>query len=265
MIRARSRVLESRHFDSHLIDMADFWVSAQKHWCKYCKKFIANNKPSLEIHNNGRAHKEAVERFLRGVYKDGQLKKEEEEEKMRELQRIEKAAVQSFIHKGDRGSLSSTSSVSDYSRRSRQYPVATSSATPTPPPPTLEELQGKAPTIPQNLQGRDEWAIPAAIAEPGQWQTMLPAEKKSDNKPEKKDTTAATSRDVPPEFQDDEQEDEEDLRNFKIREKEYPADALVDDGDDDKKKDTGGAMFKKRKLGKEGSKRKIRRKTEDND
>lgn len=94
---------------------------------------------------------------------------------------------------------------------------------------------------------------------------MLPAEKKSDNKPEKKDATAATSRDVPPEFQDDEQEDEEDLRNFKIREKEYPVDALVDDGDDDKKKDTGGAMFKKRKLGKEGSKRKIRRKTEDND
>ncbi|KAI7884864.1 hypothetical protein K492DRAFT_204350 [Lichtheimia hyalospora FSU 10163] len=240
--------------------MADFWVSAQKHWCKYCKKFIANNKPSLEIHNNGRAHKEAVERFLRGVYKDGQLKKEEEEEKMRELQRIEKAAVQSFIHKGDHGSLSSTSTVSDYSRRSRPYPVATSSSTPAPP--TLEELQGKAPTIPQNLQGRDEWALPAVVAEPGEWQTMVPTKEKSDNKPEKKDS----GRDIPPEFQDDEQEDEEDLRNFKIREKEYPVDSLVGDGDDDKKEeDTGGAMFKKRKLGKGGNKRKIRRKTEDND
>lgn len=93
---------------------------------------------------------------------------------------------------------------------------------------------------------------------------MLPTKEKSDVKPEKKKDTAAT-RDVPPEFLDDEQEDEEDLRNFKIREKEYPVDALVDDADDDKKKDTGGAMFKKRKLGKDGSKRKIRRKTEDND
>jgi hypothetical protein len=37
---------------TRFFDRADYWVSQQRHWCKYCKKYVANNKPvsmSLQI------------------------------------------------------------------------------------------------------------------------------------------------------------------------------------------------------------------------
>ncbi|KAI9496481.1 ZIP zinc transporter-domain-containing protein [Zychaea mexicana] len=86
--------------------------------------------------------------------------------------------------------------------------------------------------------GREEWAIPSNIATPGQWQTVAPIEGERKNgsladKGNRANTKKATmtTHDNAPEFQDDDgAEDDEDLRNFKIQEKQLPVDD--DDGGD---------------------------------
>ncbi|ORY97186.1 ZIP zinc transporter-domain-containing protein [Syncephalastrum racemosum] len=72
--------------------------------------------------------------------------------------------------------------------------------------------------------GREEWAVPAAIATPGEWEVVT---KKKDTEAEEEPSANKrkyTSHDDKPEFEEPEAEDQEDLRNFKIKEKEYPTD-----------------------------------------
>ncbi|KAI8137340.1 hypothetical protein BJV82DRAFT_356833 [Fennellomyces sp. T-0311] len=230
--------------------MADFWVSQQRHWCKYCKKYIANNKPSLDIHNNGRQHKDAVERFLRGVYKDGQVKKEEDEKKLKELQRIEKAAMMSMggVPSGYRSSIATTT---------KTRPSTKPSITFAPPPPHEPTDETQPPPNPYNLQGRDEWAVHTDTATPGEWQTVASKPRKAVAAESTDKEKKGTTHDVAPEFQDDEGEDEEDLANFKIQEKQLPLD---DAAEDDK---TEAPVFKKRKIGQQGNKAKRRIRSKD--
>ncbi|KAI8384958.1 ZIP zinc transporter-domain-containing protein [Radiomyces spectabilis] len=90
-----------------------------------------------------------------------------------------------------------------------------------PAPPPLSVLAAPAPEQP--VEGREEWAIRSNIAQPGEWETVTPSSQSSmAAKDQHKKTDTATTHDQKPEFQDDEAEDEEDLRNFKIREKELP-------------------------------------------
>lgn len=108
------------------------------------------------------------------------------------------------------------------------------------------------------LEGREEWTRPADIAAPGEWQIVTPrrnpdATSKSkeegvSSKPSKENTAGDATK---PELEDEEEEEhEEDLRNFKIREKEYPADALADLPETESKEEgsNGSSLFKKRKL-----------------
>lgn len=98
--------------------------------------------------------------------------------------------------------------------------------------------------------GREEWAVPAAVAAPGEWEVVT---KKKDPEAEDEDASTAnkrkyTTHDDKPEFEEPEAEDQEDLRNFKIKEKEYPTD--THHHEEDKDASQGGAVFKKRKVGK---------------
>ncbi|CAJ0762325.1 17750_t:CDS:2, partial [Entrophospora sp. SA101] len=47
---------------------SEYWISQKKHWCQYCKIYITDNKPSRNMHENGKKHKDNVEKFLRNVY-----------------------------------------------------------------------------------------------------------------------------------------------------------------------------------------------------
>lgn len=130
------------------------------------------------------------------------------------------------------------------------------------PPPSLESLA--APNI--QLQGRDEWALPQDDAMIGKWQAVSTpgAPKDAGTKKVNDKAAAATTHDQAPEFQDDDEDQEEDLNEFKIKEKEYPLDHQppVDTAPADS---TG--LFKKRKLGGEkgnmaAKKRMIRKKND---
>jgi hypothetical protein len=81
----------------------------------------------------------------------------------------------------------------------------------------------------------------------GKWQTVSTGTPKGDGGSTKKaDDTATTTHDQAPEFQDDDEDQEEDLNEFKIKEKEYPLDHQPTE--ETAPADTTG-LFKKRKLG----------------
>ncbi|GAA5917324.1 hypothetical protein JCM8208_005014 [Rhodotorula glutinis] len=73
--------------------MADYWVSRDKYFCKYCKIYIADDKPSRIHHETGFRHKGNYERYIREVYRKGMTDKKDRAEEAKELARVEAAAA----------------------------------------------------------------------------------------------------------------------------------------------------------------------------
>jgi ABC-type proline/glycine betaine transport system substrate-binding protein len=120
--------------------------------------------------------------------------------------------------------------------------------------PTIEELREqaeaeKSQAEAKTMKGREEWAVNKEIAKVGKWETVVvqpPAlclsnHQTSTDGNNKNDS--GSTHDQGAEFQDDD-EDEEDLHTFKVREKELDI-PIEEDGD---KKDEEAVTFKKRKV-----------------
>lgn len=72
--------------------MSEYWVSHKKYFCKYCNIYIADDAPSRRQHESGLRHKGNVERFVRGLYKEGEKRKQDREEEKRDMARVEQAS-----------------------------------------------------------------------------------------------------------------------------------------------------------------------------
>ncbi|KAI9307009.1 hypothetical protein BJ944DRAFT_247727 [Cunninghamella echinulata] len=238
--------------------MADFWVTQQKHWCKYCKKYLYNNKATIQKHESGAAHKLQVEQFLSNVYKKGKEDKKEAENIRRELERIEKAANKSMgISTSEEKELSDTAETVKKSIPQtpiKQYSKINANL---PPPPSLASLQASSSSKTTQLKGKEEWAIKNEVAMVGQWETVTAQE-------ETKIPSKTTKTEPPSSLQndksnnnnnedDDDEDAQEDLSQFKIKEKEYPIDTFDTPDDNIEDNQNTGSLFKKRKLGQKGN------------
>ncbi|GAA5853565.1 hypothetical protein JCM5353_007784, partial [Sporobolomyces roseus] len=72
--------------------MADYWISRDKYFCKYCKIYIADDKPSRTQHETGFRHKGNYERYIRDIYKRGARDQKDKNEEAKEIARIDAAA-----------------------------------------------------------------------------------------------------------------------------------------------------------------------------
>lgn len=73
--------------------MSEYWVSHKRYHCKYCNIYIADDKPSRQQHENGLRHKGNVERFVRGLYKEGEKRVREREEEKGIMASVGKACM----------------------------------------------------------------------------------------------------------------------------------------------------------------------------
>ncbi|RUS22910.1 hypothetical protein BC937DRAFT_95123 [Endogone sp. FLAS-F59071] len=223
--------------------MSEYWVSQSKHWCQYCKKYIADNKATRQLHESGKTHKEAVEKFLRDVYKRNAADKKEQESVRREVERIEKAALKQYT--ADLGGQVPP----DVKVLSSKTP-GSSSKTITKPTPKLASPAPEPKSLPPP---------PREVAMPGEWTIVTPPAAKVQGKDE--EDSAATEQN-----EEEEEEDPDDLRNFKVVEKtldsfEIGGGTKRDRGEMVGDEETTGALFKKRKVGGQGKVRNIRKKT----
>ncbi|KAG9292052.1 hypothetical protein G9A89_017952 [Geosiphon pyriformis] len=261
---------------SFVLPMSDYWVSQAKHWCRYCRIYIADNKPSRLMHENGKKHRENVERFLRDVHRREEENKKDDDKMKRELERINRAAMKQY--KKDVGLATTGSSMT-------ALKTAINTAVASAPPPSTDERDAyyntplpllpdtfssftssssfQPSTMPNNISVRETTAavvsteviIPMPVTEEeenpndgsvpviGKWRPVTPPPPPSP--PRKIDEngkllsgdTADTGF-----LSDDEEEDDDpdDLRNFKIVEKTLD---IVSNGSNEEK-----VSLKKRKL-----------------
>lgn len=76
--------------------MSEYWKSQPRKFCDFCKCWITDNKPSIEFHEKGKRHKEAVQQRIDAVRKKGV---EDEKKKQKEsdyMARMERAAMEAF-------------------------------------------------------------------------------------------------------------------------------------------------------------------------
>ncbi|CAG8469268.1 12026_t:CDS:2 [Ambispora leptoticha] len=229
------------------------------------------------MHESGKKHKENVEKFLRNIYRREEETKKEDDKVKRELQRIERAAMKQY--KKDVG-LAETGASLNTLRSAIDNAVANA------PPPSTDEREAYYKTsLPSSsaLYYSDTTTVTAQLeSDSSTLVTSLEisevtAEEDSQiaiidapNKPEDRDTTAAsskqegkfddkTNRDYIPsieEYEEEEEDDPDNLLNFKVIEKTLPInnDAIADEK----------VILKKRKIGKEGKQpKKIRKKSYD--
>ena len=107
--------------------MSEFWKSNPRKFCDFCKCWLADNKISISIHENGKGHKEMVQKKISSSHK-ASVKKEKEEVQAKKLfQQMEKNANKAY--EKDLGNVSSTApaffeSVSIGPGKSNQNPDA---------------------------------------------------------------------------------------------------------------------------------------------
>ncbi|GAA5932368.1 uncharacterized protein JCM15063_001202 [Sporobolomyces koalae] len=107
--------------------MADYWISRDKYFCKYCKIYIADDKPSRIQHETGLRHKGNYERYIRDIYKRGARDAKDKVEESKEMARIEAAAKAAMGIDSEAPSVAET--------QDQEPPVASTSKA-KPPPPT---------------------------------------------------------------------------------------------------------------------------------
>ena len=76
--------------------MADYWKSGERHFCTFCKCWLAGNKISIELHERGNNHKNNVKARLDQVRRDKVEKERQEKQFNSTLADIERAATVAY-------------------------------------------------------------------------------------------------------------------------------------------------------------------------
>ncbi|KAI0779355.1 hypothetical protein C8Q74DRAFT_1157605, partial [Fomes fomentarius] len=207
--------------------MSEYWVSHKKYLCKYCNIYIADDAPSRRQHETGLRHKGNVERFVRGLYKAGEKRKQDMEEEKREMARIEKAASAAFAQDVSTGLAKAGSSGSPIASSSTAT-AAPKTAAPKPSNPfanysTAESLgftdpdaeRAKAEAERRQTQGvAGEWQV-VEIVQPKEPEDEDGGEHGEGEKPGESSTESQTGQKRPA----DAPADDEDTRGWKLRRK----------------------------------------------
>jgi WW domain-binding protein 4 len=76
--------------------MTEFWKSGERHFCIYCKCWLAGNKLSINLHESGNHHKNNVKAKLDQLRKTSLEKERQTKELNTTLGQMERAANESF-------------------------------------------------------------------------------------------------------------------------------------------------------------------------
>lgn len=78
--------------------MSEYWVSQAKFHCKYCKVWIADNKPSRALHDSGLTHKRNIEVFHKKKREDSLHGAQSERDLQKTLADIERSAKEALAN-----------------------------------------------------------------------------------------------------------------------------------------------------------------------
>ncbi|CAF1024059.1 unnamed protein product [Rotaria sp. Silwood1] len=76
--------------------MSEYWKSGERHYCKFCKCWLAGNKISIDLHERGNHHKSMVKTKLDQLRKESIEKEHQNKQLNQTLGHMERAANESF-------------------------------------------------------------------------------------------------------------------------------------------------------------------------
>jgi WW domain-binding protein 4 len=76
--------------------MADYWKSGERHYCTFCKCWLAGNKVSIDLHESGNHHKSMVKAKLDQLRRANVEKERQDKQFNETLGQMERAANESF-------------------------------------------------------------------------------------------------------------------------------------------------------------------------
>ncbi|GLD96449.1 hypothetical protein PINS_up005132 [Pythium insidiosum] len=113
--------------------MVDYWVSRERHYCKFCNVWMQSDKASIRHHEQGGRHKQNVDAALKAKRRDKSDAAAAERELAQQLREIERAAHAKFATDVATGSSSAVASASGV-------------VAPPPPPPRRPRPSGPPPS-----------------------------------------------------------------------------------------------------------------------
>ncbi|RXW22971.1 hypothetical protein EST38_g2879 [Candolleomyces aberdarensis] len=199
--------------------MSEYWVSKKKYFCKYCEIYIADDAPSRNHHESGMRHKGNLERYIRGIYKQGVQRKKDQEEEKREMERVEKLANAAFAEDVGAGRASAAAGPSKPTAARRPADSKPSSSGPWANYSTAESLGYTDPDA-ERLAAEQELRRSQGVA--GEWEVLSTVNPTPP--PPQAEAPLGEEEDVKPDVSIGEKRpaetivaDEEDTRSFKIR------------------------------------------------
>ncbi|BES94088.1 U1 zinc finger [Nesidiocoris tenuis] len=78
-------------------EKTEYWKSQDRKFCDFCQCWIADNKPSIQSHENGKRHKESVAKKLAAMSKKSMKQHKESIEIDKDMKRMEEAAMKAYL------------------------------------------------------------------------------------------------------------------------------------------------------------------------
>ncbi|KAH0559024.1 hypothetical protein KQX54_000690 [Cotesia glomerata] len=75
----------------------DYWQSQGRKFCDFCKCWIADNRASIDFHENGKKHKENVSKRVKQIYKNSTKQAKIRKKFESDLENMEKAAMAAYV------------------------------------------------------------------------------------------------------------------------------------------------------------------------
>ncbi|XP_049868608.1 WW domain-binding protein 4 [Pectinophora gossypiella] len=77
--------------------MTEYWKSQSRKYCEFCKCWFADNKVSISFHENGKRHKENVQKHISQLTKKSAKEAKQKDKIDDEMKKMEEAAMAAYL------------------------------------------------------------------------------------------------------------------------------------------------------------------------
>jgi hypothetical protein len=218
--------------------MSEYWKSIPKYWCKRCNDFVTDTPLGRKNHEATGKHQSALKRFLRDLHKDNERAITASENAKREVARLN-ALVSGGGGSSAASAVPSPSVAKPEQKKGERWGAATRALTAEEKKRQMKELEALGVAMPEEFRGD--------LALPGEWTTVSVEEAKPLSEKEALQKELAEARKAELEEAerkrkwDELDQDEKEIRSFKIQARTYPG------AQEEEEADLGVLFGKKRK------------------
>ncbi|KAI5855702.1 hypothetical protein BZA05DRAFT_389405 [Tricharina praecox] len=205
--------------------MSEYWKSIPKYWCKHCKDFVTDTPLGRKNHDATSKHQNGLKRFLRDIHRDNERAQTATENAKREVERLN--AIVSGGSSSTAAQPNTQSVAKPEVARGEKWGAATRALTAEEKKRQMKELEALGVAMPEEFRGD--------LALPGEWSTVSVTYEKpkmTEKERMQKEIAEQQKKEMDEAERkrkwDELDEDDKEIRSFKIQERTYPGAAAPD-------------------------------------